>query len=220
MSNRTLYIGADFSIAKPALSLFYNNKLYFAVFPQKITDKEETILKEGGIEVFNRNLDVISKTDPEEIFKLTKRYTDLSLQIWDYINTFDFDDCYFASEGLSYGSKGNVTLELSGAKYILLSTLYNHKINRFYTYSPITLKKTAGVSKKEPGQTKSDTMKKLVMIEAFKKEQPLNRFMEEFINNDKQFVNKTAYIHTIDDIVDSYWCLKTLSEKENLNLFR
>jgi len=208
--NNTLYIGADFSIAKPALSLYFKNNLYFAVFPQKIDAVEEDKLITGGVEVFNRNLDPIDKNDPDAIFKLTKRYTDLSLQIWDYINRFNFDQCYFASEGLSYGSKGNVTLELSGAKYILLSTLYNHKINKFFTYSPITLKATAGCSKKGLG--------KEAMIDAFTQEEPKNEFMDTLIMDNSFFRKKTAYIHTIDDIVDSYWCLKTLSNKENLNI--
>lgn len=208
MSNN-LYIGADFSIAKPALSLLYNNKLYFAVFPQKVDNYTETALINADVEVFNRNLDPVNLQDPDHIFQLTKRYTDLGLMIWDYINRFDFDKCYFASEGLSYASKGNVTLELSGAKYILLSTLYNHKVTDFYTYSPITIKSIAGCSKK--GMGKED------MINAFKNEEPRNTFMQLMQEDDSLFRKKTAYIHTIDDIVDSYWCLRTLCEKENIS---
>ena len=56
------------------------------------------------------------------------------------------------------------------------------------------------------------------MINAFKKETPLNAFMEMMQNDDSVFRKKSAYIHTIDDIVDSYWCLKTLCKKIEVEL--
>lgn len=210
MDSKTLLIGADFSIAKPALSLYFNHKLYFATFPQKVDNYTETALLNAGVDVYNRNLDTVDTKAEDYIYQTTKRYTDLGLQIWDYINTYDFNTCIFASEGLSYASRGNVTLELSGAKYVLLSTLYNHKIKDFYTFSPITIKSTAGCAKK--GMGKED------MINAFKKETPLNAFMEMMQNDDSVFRKKSAYIHTIDDIVDSYWCLKTLCKKIEVEL--
>ena len=42
------------------------------------------------------------------------------------------------------------------------------------------------------------------MIAAFKAQDPKNEFMRRMKEDDTFFRKKTAYIHTIDDIVDSY----------------
>jgi len=58
---------------------------------------------------------------------------------------------YISSEGLSYGSTGDAALNLATYKGVLLSKLYEHYKGRLYglyTYSPITLKATAGCAGK------------------------------------------------------------------------
>ena len=50
------------------------------------------------------------------------------------------------------------------------------------------------------------------MIDAFMRETVNNKFHNGLIAGD--FINKTTYIHCVDDIVDSYWALITMIKKE------
>jgi len=71
---------------------------------------------------------------------------------------------YVSSEGLSFGSKGNQTENLATYKGVLLAKMYEHYFGRLYglyTYSPITLKATAGCAGKNKIKTKTP------MIDAF-----------------------------------------------------
>lgn len=123
MNQNILYAAADFSIAKPAITTLHNGELKFAVFPQKIDLFTAERLKAAGVEVTNRNLDPVDTKDPAHIVELTKRYTNAADMITAYLLSFGADDIIFSSEGLSYASKGRMTLELAGAKYVLLSAL-------------------------------------------------------------------------------------------------
>jgi Holliday junction resolvasome RuvABC endonuclease subunit len=207
-----ILIGADFSIAKPALCCYYNKELKFSVFPQKIDSKTETVLRDNGVYVINRNLEPICTTDKNHIYNQISRYRDLANTIVNYIKSFDAEEYIFSSEGLSFASHGNMTMELASAKAILLSTLIDNNINQIYTYSPITLKSTAGCGQR--GENKKENM-----INKFREEPPMCEFMEQFKNNDGIFKKKTNYMPTIDDLADSYWCLKTLI-KENYELLQ
>jgi hypothetical protein len=78
-----------------------------------------------------------------------------------------------------------------------------------FTYAPITIKKTAGCSKK--GTKKAD------MIEAFKI-MP-NEFSKYLRNNESLFKTKGGnWITHLDDLVDSFWALETLREKFNYSI--
>lgn len=123
MNQNILYAAADFSIAKPAISTLYSGELKFAVFPQKIDSFTADRLRAAGVEVTNRGLDPVDTKDPGHIIELTRRYTDAADMITAYLISFGADRIVFSSEGLSYASKGRMTLELAGAKYVLLSTL-------------------------------------------------------------------------------------------------
>lgn len=123
MNLNILYVAADFSIAKPAITTLYNGELKFAVFPQKIDSYTVDRLRSAGVDVTNRELDPVDTKDPGHIVELTKRYTNAADIITSYLLLFNADKIIFSSEGLSYASKGRMTLELAGAKYVLLSTL-------------------------------------------------------------------------------------------------
>ena len=82
-------------------------------------------------------------------------------------NKFELTDyeLYVCSEGLSYASKGDATLNLATYKGVLLSKIYEHygdHLARLYTYSPITLKATAGCSSKEDRADKTKMIKKYI----------------------------------------------------------
>lgn len=123
MNQNILYAAADFSIAKPAITTLYGGELKFAVFPQKIDSFTVDRLRSAGVEVTNRGLDPVDTKDPGHIMELTRRYTDAADMITAYLMSFGAGKIMFSSEGLSYASKGRMTLELAGAKYVLLSAL-------------------------------------------------------------------------------------------------
>ena len=112
-------------------------------------------------------------------------------------------------EGLSFGSTGDATLQLSGYKYMLMDRLSKEvPLENMYTYAPITIKKTAGCSKR--GLGKND------MIDAFLEED--TKFGASVKSNLDLFKKKGGknYIELLDDLVDAYWAVKTLEEKEGV----
>ena len=129
--------------------------------------------------------------------------------IFDTLEPYLTPDTHVAFEGLSYGSSGNVVLQLGGYKYMLMDKLseevpYAH----MYTYSPITIKKTAGCSKKGVG--------KPCMIETFASNEKNNQLAIALREHRGAFMKKggKTYVDHLDDLVDSYWTLQTMVEKD------
>lgn len=215
---KSIFIGFDFSMNKPAATILYEKKFYFYIWPLSITDKQEQIYLDSGVHVYNRKLESISTKDKNSqlVLQHTIRSSDLSnliiQSIEDFIKEHNAEDVpiYVSSEGLSYGSKGDAALNLATYKGVLLADLYRHFFGRMYglyTYSPITLKSTAGCAAKNKIKTKTP------MIDAFLKEDFKDNLFFDYLVAGK-FINKTAFIPCIDDIIDSYWALKTMLKKE------
>jgi hypothetical protein len=116
-----------------------------------------------------------------------------------------------AFEGVSYGSSGNVVLQLGGYKYMIMDALARIvPLENMYTYSPITVKKVAGCSKR--GTPKSE------VIEAFISGSHPNTLKTAIRADKLSFMKKGGknFIDHLDDLVDSYWVLETLRDKEGL----
>lgn len=217
MSNNINLIALDYSMNKPAMAAYINNKLYFYVWPLDIDNKSEILLKENDVNVCNRHLGPVNSKDSTLMTQIhIKRAIDLSATIIRDIKSLIYlahpgNETYLASEGLSFGSTGDAALNLAMYKAILLSDIAQ-KLNiwNFFTYAPITIKSIAGCAKKNEGN-------KINMIDAFINEQPMHQLMETLNKNPDSLKKKINYIPTIDDIVDSYFCLKTLYTKLNLN---
>lgn len=220
MSNKIL-IGFDFSINKPAATILYNNKYYHYFWPLSVTKQQQKLYEDADVSIYNRRLDSI-KTKSIENSQLvlihTIRSTDLAniiIQDIDNIiqNIFKLTDydLYICSEGLSYASKGDATLNLATYKGVLLSKIYEHygdHLKRLYTYSPISLKATAQCASKDDIKNKNKMIEKYILENNDIKLRLClaNGFMKA----------KTNYIKGIDDIVDSYWALQTMIKKENI----
>lgn len=211
-------IAFDFSINKPAMCIFHNNKLDFYTWPLNIDKKSMDILKLCDIHVYNRELQPINKKQYDSnslVYEHVKRCSELvNIIINDIMNfiknnNINKNDIIISSEGLSYGSNGDATLNLAAYKQSLLIKLYENGLTNIKTYSPITIKSTAGKSKKGEGT-------KISMIDAIKNEEKIHKFIEILSTDDSLLKKKTSYIQTVDDLVDSYWCLKTTIKKENL----
>lgn len=220
MSNKIL-IGFDFSINKPAATILYNNKYYHYFWPLSVTKQQQKLYEDADVSIYNRQLDSI-KTKSIENSQLvlihTIRSTDLAniiIQDIDNIiqNIFKLTDydLYICSEGLSYASRGDATLNLATYKGVLLSKIYEHygdHLKRLYTYSPISLKATAQCASKDDLKNKNKMIEKYILENNDIKLRLClaNGFMKA----------KTNYIKGIDDIVDSYWALQTMIKKENI----
>ena len=216
-----IYIGFDFSINKPAATIYFNNKYYHYFWPLNIPEKHFKDYEQVDVIIKNRNLISISKKDIENsqlVLIHTIRSTDLANLIINYLDEFIKNnvnesnyELYICSEGLSYNSKGDATLNLATYKGVLLSKIYEHyddKLKRLFTYSPITLKATAGCAGKEYVKNKNK------MIEKYMAE--INDIKLRIALKNGYFKNKINYIQGIDDIADSYWALKTMLKKEKV----
>lgn len=214
-------IGFDFSMNKPAATIYFRGQYYHYFWPLKITNKQQKMYEDADVSIVNRNMSSVDTKTVENsqlVLIHTIRSTDLANLIINDIdelitNKFELTDyeLYVCSEGLSYASKGDATLNLATYKGVLLSKIYEHygdHLTRLYTYSPITLKATAGCSSKEDRADKTKMIKKYIAQNNDIKLRLClaNGYMKAKIN----------YIAGIDDLVDSYWALKTMMQKEKV----
>lgn len=214
-------IGFDFSMNKPAATIYFRGYYYHYFWPLKITNKQQKMYEDADVSVINRNMSSVDTKTVENsqlVLIHTIRSTDLANLIINDIdelitNKFELTDyeLYVCSEGLSYASKGDATLNLATYKGVLLSKIYEHygdHLARLYTYSPITLKATAGCSSKEDRADKTKMIKKYIAQN--------NDIKLRLCLANGYMKAKTNYIAGIDDLVDSYWALKTMMQKEKV----
>lgn len=219
-----IYIGFDFSINKPAATIYHNRKFYFYFWPLDLSEQKQENYRKYGVTVHPRGLKSIDtkKTENSQLVLIhTIRSTDLANIIITDLDKLISEltgespyNLYICSEGLSYASKGDATLNLATYKGVLLSKLYEHyneQLRRLFTYSPISLKSTAGCASKEK---KSD---KLAMITSFIEHTGENFPLSVGLLSGELVLKKNFY-EGVDDIVDSYWALQTMIKKENLKL--
>lgn len=210
-------IAFDFSMAKPAMAALINNKLYLYLWPMNIDSKTYNILDDVDVIVRNRQLPEISTKTMDEntlICEHVKRASELADLIVTDIKTLLKDNScedyspIIANEGLAFSASGNVVLDLSGYKYILMYKLINEGYTNLRTYAPLTIKSTANCARK--GSKKED------MIEALKKEPDIHWFIHILKNDDRGLKKKTAFVKGVDDLTDAYWCLKTIIKKDHI----
>lgn len=210
--------GFDFSIAKPAMC-YYNTEtkdMKFYCWPQGIDKKSEEKLSVADIVVTNRNLLPMSKknypNNNSMVLENTKRAAELSDMIAETIGNLilstPMEDVYVCSEGLAFNSKGNQTLDLSGYKCAMLTTLYKMGVRNIYTYTPVTIKSTAGVSK-------GNHYEKDYMIQALKETNPsAHKFVHTLVYDEPSLKKMTAYVPCVDDLTDAYWTVRTFLERD------
>lgn len=217
-----ILIGFDFSMNKPAATIYYKGQYYHYFWPLNLNKKLIEKYNEAGVFVHNRDLPSINVKTIENsqiVLIHTIRSTDLANMIIEDIDNFikkqnleDYD-LYVCSEGLSYASKGDATLNLATYKGVLLSKIYEHygdHLRRLFTYPPISLKATAECAGKDDIKDKSKMIKKYILEK--------NQIKMRLCLANDMLIAKKNYITGVDDIVDSYWALKTMVKKENIPL--
>lgn len=215
-------VGVDFSINSPGVTIRNaDNKLHFYAFPRVGSVKEDCLisLRLAGVNV--SVLDganslpakaTIAQRERNSLTDAIMEATAISKQIKLAANKDK--DLYLAIEGFSFGSTGNRLAQISGYQYLFRYVLHqNNKLNldHFHTYSPMTVKATAG----------KGNFKKADMIAAFlasQEESLLETGLWKAMTADPtQFQTKRGnWLSPIDDIIDSYYVLKTM--ENNLEL--
>jgi len=124
-------------------------------------------------------------------------------------------DIKIGIEGISFASPGNTKVQYAGYHYVLrllLTIVLPIKYDAVYVYAPNTVKKTAG-----KGNFKKDQM-----IEAFINSDAVELqncpLRNGLIKTPELYQSPKAkhWMKPLDDIVDSYWTMKTLlNELEN-----
>ena len=207
-------IGLDFSINKPAACINHNGELIFMSWPYELSEKFTKLYSESGVQIIERtdnkdkgdNISTKMRYEVENSKYLANLITQSLLP---YLNI----DTYIAFEGLSYGSPGDVGIQLGGYKYMLMDALSKYvSLDKMFTYSPITVKSIAGCAKRGMGKGE--------MINVFSNSGHSCKFRVTLSQYPTLFKNKkgTSWIVHIDDLVDAYWVLETMKVKENLAL--
>ena len=205
-------IGFDFSINKPAACVKVGNKYEFFGWPYSLQKKLPAIYESAGVNIITRTDDKEKGPDVSSKMRYevrNARYISemIVTTLMPYLNR----NTYIGLEGISYGSSGDVILQLGGYKYMVMDALSDYvPLENMYTYSPITVKKTAGCSKR--GTPKSE------VIESFMSGSHNNSLKIAMRSDKLSFMKKGGknFIDHLDDLVDSYWVLETLRDKEGL----
>lgn len=205
-------IGIDFSINKSAATIFQNNKYQFFGWPFELQKRLPDLYKSAGVNIIVREDNKIKGDNVSEQMRYqVKNAKYVSDLIFDTLKPYLNKDTVIAYEGISYGSSGDVILQLGGYKYLLMNKLSEIvPLENMFTYSPITVKKTANCSKR--GTNKSD------VIESFILSSNDNCLKQALIKDKESFMKKggKTFVDHLDDIIDSYFVLETLREKENI----
>jgi hypothetical protein len=205
-------IGVDFSINKPAVCIFDGSRYYFMSWPYDPQHKLKKLYEGSGVNIINRDDDKVKGDNISSKMRYevkNSRYlADLMFFSWAQWLT---EDTYIGFEGLSYASSGDVVLQLGGYKYMLMDKLSQKvPLDRMFTYSPITVKSTAGCAKKGMGKTE--------MIHAFMSSDIESDFKSALNSNTEKYMKKggKSFIDHVDDLVDAFFVLQTMMIKENI----
>ena len=219
LMNKRAIFAFDFSMNKPAMCCLVKNEISFYTWPTHVDEFTYDALSKCNVNVINRGLPPIkdkSLNEHELICEHVTRAVNLAGMIVNTVleilekNHITVYDVIISNEGFAFAAKGDAALDLSGYKYILMHAFMSKGFTDFRTYSPITIKATAGCAKK--GSKKEDMITKLG-----EENNDLHLFIHTIYRHPEMLKKKTAYVNCVDDLADAYWCLKTTVKKENIS---
>lgn len=210
-------IGVDYSLKSPAVTIYTKDaKLIHFAFPRRGTLHENYILTLRNAEVIVTEVDdCINVKSLQENERVNSRDAEmLAKTLCETIASYVDEDPIFVIEGISFASPGNKKIQYAGYHYVLRHVIHNYfniDYEDIFVYAPMSVKMTAG----------KGNYQKTQMIEAF-----IISNHEEFKDNKLQqqlkdpttrpmFQSPKAhnYVKPLDDIVDSYWTMRTYIEK-------
>lgn len=201
-----IIIGIDFSIAKPAACVYDGNNYKFYSWVKNLSDRLIDVYIDADIKISKReHLDI-----KDLVCSDMTNANILADLIIDDLKKYINEKTIIVFEGASFASKGNQLISLTAWRYILMQRLYNNGIefDHMVTYAPITLKKTAGASKKGMGKKE--------MIDSFL-DMSICSFADYIKKDNELFKKKTGvWIDHLDDLIDSFFCVYTYLDKNHL----
>ena len=225
MNNKNnIYISIDFSLISPGICILENNNhTCISIYSVDAEEHQKLLSKEDGpFKILNESktieINLRGKTDKQGItYSHTERNKIIASveDISTLIKTIKkhlvklTGDVYVAMEGISFGSKGNTLIDICMATGILrkaiVSELLDDNPDRFYVFSPGTIKKFAlkGNAKKDELYHELISRPELEHLEFVK---ILNMYKDSWITPGG-VVKKP-----LDDIVDATWIALLLKE--------
>ena len=212
------YIGIDFSINSPALTLYLNDEFHFFSFfnfdPNRFLDKKfpkaitvHRMLHDSNTATLIPYLRKKTAEDySEDQFNKIKDADNLATLITKTLisNVPKPDNLDIAIEGYSYGSKGNAIIDIVSFNSVLRNYLYRiFPAAKIWIFSPSAIKKFAG----------KGNAKKSDMLDYFLAEPPKHKFSQFVAENKEMLVNSTDVKKPVDDIIDSYFICKYLMHR-------
>lgn len=215
------YIGIDFSLQSPGICIYDGNEYKWIGF--------YSTKRQFDIFSLVKSLKLIEVEKKENSKKLELSYSERernyirrAIYLAEIIvNSIESlisrtNEIFIGIEGFSFGSVGSRNLEIAGFQYILRKKLLDNliSIENLWIFSPSTIKSTAQVSKK----TKDNISTKDRIIHSFYNNSLNdtiligNDLYTKFKENDEIYKAGKSYIKPIDDLVDSYFIVKTLEQ--------
>lgn len=208
-----MILGIDFSIKSAAATLKSGDCYTFYSFARKGVIKEDAKIAfaAAGVQIIESDEEPApskkatiaerERASVKDALKLipniVERFADMPIERW-------------AIEGFSFASTGNRLAQISGYQWVLRWELIKGglDIDSFYIYSPMTIKATAG----------KGNFKKEQMIEAFmQSDDPILQScgLYKALNTDPTLfqTKRGAWLKPLDDVVDSYWIMKTVMDQ-------
>ncbi|MFM2010505.1 MAG: hypothetical protein RLZZ479_896 [Bacteroidota bacterium] len=205
-----MILGIDFSIKSAAATLKTENSYNFYSYARNgiIKEKDKQAFLDAEVLLFESD----EEAAPHKKASIGERertsVKDALLLIPQITNCFaGIPIKEWGIEGFSFASTGNRLAQISGYQWVLRWELIKNglDIENFNVYSPMTVKSTAG-----KGNFKKENMIEAFInsTDAFLINTSLHKSLKE---NPEKFQNKKgAWLKPLDDIVDSYWVLKTI----------
>ena len=205
-----MILGIDFSIKSTAVTAKENGYTFYT-FARKGVVKEDTrvALEKVGVCVLETPEVIPVGKKPTIGDRERASLEDAMLLIPKIAETFNGVE-KFGIEGFSFASTGNRLAQISGYQWVLRWEMIRRGVlpQNFFVYSPMTVKATAGkgnFSKEEMIQAFVDSTDPLLVG---------NQFHEALKNSPEEFQNKKGkWLKPIDDLIDSWWVLKTVENQ-------
>lgn len=223
-----IYISIDFSLISPGICLLEtNNHKCISIYSVDADEHQKLLSKEDGpFKILNESktveINLRNKIDKQGItYSHTERnktvasvedISTLITQIKKHL-VKSTGDVYVAMEGISFGSKGNTLIDIAMATGILrksiISELLDGRHDRFFVFSPGTIKKFAG-----KGSFKKNDMYEALISNPETEHLEFVKLLNAY--KDKWITPGGVVKKPLDDLVDSTWIallLKDVVEK-------
>ena len=222
-SDNIKFVGIDFSLNSPAFCVLSGGESHIGSLhrtsenPDKVWKKKNSAFKElesigASIKVYQK-WDIDGEYHVKESMKM-RAFIYLTDEFFSLIEPHIDDNTIIGMEGLSFGSSGNSLIDISMATSLLrLKILGKIPDNRFFVFSPSTIKKFA-----VKGNAKKEELYR-ALIDIVKKEgrEDLRKFTETLETNQDTWIKKSKTVETpCSDMIDATWIslfLENNSEK-------